>query len=105
MTRVALWLLATTACGAAPPGLVGPDTPPDLRASCQLAEHRCSRCHSLDRVLLARVESPEHWVLYVERMRRQPSSGISPDVAHTIVRCLVVRWFGRSGLARLEGTR
>jgi hypothetical protein len=96
--RLAPWLLAATACGAAPPGLVGPDTPVALRPSCQLAELRCSRCHSLDRVLVARVETPQHWVSYVERMRRQPSSGISPKEARSIVRCLVARSFGEAAV-------
>jgi hypothetical protein len=45
-------------------------------------------------VLVARVESPAHWGRYVERMRRQPGSGISAADGATITTCLVHRTFG-----------
>lgn len=77
-------------------GLV--DLPQDVRAGCELAAHRCSRCHPLERLSLARVSTPNHWQMYVDRMRVQPGSGISPDDARTIVRCLVFRSFGEAGL-------
>lgn len=67
--------------------------PSDVEDACRLAASRCTRCHSIDRVILARVESPEHWHNYVERMRRQPQSGISMDDGEVITRCLVFRSF------------
>jgi hypothetical protein len=76
----------------------GADAPPDIVAACELGAVRCSRCHPIDRVLLARVESPRHWALYVARMRRQPRSGISEEDARAITRCLVARSFGVAAL-------
>jgi len=49
--------------------------------------------------VLARVSRPIHWVRYVDRMRRQPESGIAPDEAPVIVRCLIYRSFGPEVLA------
>ena len=79
------------------------DLPPEVRASCDLAAHRCSRCHPLERLALARVSGPMHWRMYVDRMRVQPGSGISPEEGQTIVRCLVFRSFGEAGVRSLEG--
>ncbi len=101
----AVWALLLWGCSGAPvktgpelltEGLV--DLPPEVRASCNLAAHRCSRCHPLERLALARVSSPAHWQMYVERMRVQPGSGISPEEAQVIIRCLVFRSFGEAGL-------
>lgn len=75
---------------------------PELRSACQLAERRCSHCHSLDRILVARVSRPEQWSRYVERMRRMPSSGIARHESPIIVRCLVYWSFGASGLEVLD---
>jgi hypothetical protein len=80
----------------------GRPVPPEILAACQLAAHRCSRCHPLERVDLAKVSSPEHWGNYVDRMRRQPASGISEADAHVIVRCLVYRTFGPEGIQTID---
>ncbi|HEY4103491.1 MAG TPA: hypothetical protein VGM44_06350 [Polyangiaceae bacterium] len=54
--------------------------PPDVRADYAVFAQRCSKCHSLARPLNSGIDNDEYWKLYVERMRRQPSSGISiPD--------------------------
>lgn len=99
-------LLATSvlACSApSPPRIVAPTgATPDIEAACRLAEARCSRCHPVDRILFARVDSPQHWEWYVARMRRQPQSGISELDAHDIVRCLVARSFGLSALEEVD---
>jgi hypothetical protein len=58
---------------------------PDVRASYELFTRRCSRCHSLARPLTAPIGDREHWSRYVTRMRRQPSSGISPADAEDIL--------------------
>ncbi len=44
--------------------------------------------------LLAHVTDPRHWVRYVERMRRQPNSGISSEESPAIVRFLT--WYTES---------
>jgi hypothetical protein len=80
----------------APPG-----APVDVRLGCALAETRCTRCHTIDRILSARVGSPAHWQDYVHRMRLQPQSGILPDEERPILGCLVFRSFGADGLATL----
>ena len=77
----------------------------EIRTSCALAESRCTRCHTIDRVLAARVESPTHWQAYVHRMRLQPQSGILPDEETPIAQCLVFRTFGAPGLARMDSGR
>ena len=74
--------------------------PPDLASACELASHRCARCHPLSRIELARIQDAQHWDWYVSRMRLQPRSGIAPEEQPAIVRCLVARSFG---LAAAEG--
>jgi len=78
------------------PTLLADDTPapPHIRQACAMAETKCTRCHSLDRVLVARMPTPRDWQLQVDRMRLMSASGISPTEGTTIVRCLVFRSFG-----------
>jgi hypothetical protein len=75
--------------------------PPDVAEACDLAARRCSRCHPIERLLLAHVASPSHWTWYVERMRHQPESGITEGEGRIIVRCLVFHSFGPEGLSSL----
>ncbi len=56
--------------------------PADVRADYAVFAQRCSKCHSLARPLESGIDSDDYWRLYVERMRRQPGSGIS--VADTV---------------------
>jgi hypothetical protein len=77
-------------------------SPVEVRLGCALAESRCTRCHTADRIINARVDSPSHWRDYVHRMRLQPQSGILPDEEAPILRCLVYRSFGSAGIATLE---
>jgi hypothetical protein len=65
-----------------------------LERACQLTEVRCSRCHPLERVLVAKVNDPSEWEAYVSRMRRTPGSGIRAGEEPTIVSCLVHHSFG-----------
>jgi hypothetical protein len=51
--------------------------PPEVRASYDVFASRCSKCHSLARPLDSGIADDDAWALYVERMRRQPGSGIS----------------------------
>ena len=62
--------------------------PKELSADYVLFSKRCSRCHNLSRPLNAPVSSARHWVAYVNRMRLNPGSGISPKDAKRIVRFL-----------------
>jgi hypothetical protein len=94
-----------TACGAGRSENVlteGRQPPPEVAAACDLAARRCSRCHPLERLLLAHVTRPSSWEWYVDRMRHQPESGITEDDGRVIVRCLVFRNFGQKGLDSLE---
>jgi hypothetical protein len=68
---------------------------PALQRACQLADRRCSRCHPIDRVMVAGVREPSEWSDYVRRMRLTPGSGITAREEPVIVRCLVQRSFGR----------
>jgi len=56
--------------------------PAQVRADYAVFALRCSKCHSLARPLNSGIDNDEYWKLYVERMRRQPGSGIS--VADTV---------------------
>jgi hypothetical protein len=56
--------------------------PADVRADYAVFALRCSKCHSLARPLNSGIDTDEYWKMYVERMRRQPASGIS--VADTV---------------------
>ena len=68
--------------------------PAVIRADCELAADRCSRCHTLDRVVTAPATDPGYWRFYVHRMRLNPGSGIRPDEEAPILHCLVYRSFG-----------
>jgi hypothetical protein len=63
--------------------------PADIQNAYRVFAVRCSRCHTLARPLNARISDPEHWVRYVTRMRRNPSSGINPKDADIILSFLL----------------
>lgn len=103
--RVAIAVLTTSliaslwACWLprpAPPSLLDDRdaAPPEIRAACDLAQLKCTRCHTTDRIRMTHVTSPSQWHAYVTRMRRQPGSGIDARDGDAIVRCLVYRTFG-----------
>lgn len=62
--------------------------PENVRADYALFANRCSKCHSLARPLTSNITDDEQWVLYVNRMRRQPGSGISRTDQDGILRFL-----------------
>jgi len=62
--------------------------PVDVRSDYELFAARCSKCHSLARPLEASIDDDVFWKEYVERMRRQPGSGISPADEVGILRFL-----------------
>jgi hypothetical protein len=85
--------LALTACGGGPlaahtDGLDPRVIPAAVQVDYGLFSDRCSKCHSLARALNSGIDSNEYWDIYVERMRRQPGSGISIEDTHGILRFL-----------------
>src|SRR5262245_5334986 len=89
----ALWLLllsaAIAACAAArSEGLDVAELPLEVRSDYELFAVRCSKCHSLARPLESGIKDDVFWAKYVERMRRQPGSGISPADEIPILRFL-----------------
>ncbi len=61
---------------------------PALRDACTMTATRCTRCHTIDRVLVAAASSPVDWQAYVTRMRRMAGSGITEADGVVILRCL-----------------
>jgi hypothetical protein len=79
------------ACGARTEGLDRRKLPEDIHADYDLFARKCSKCHSLARPLQSGITVDAQWVNYVNRMRRQPGSGITYDDQEHILRFL--RWF------------
>jgi hypothetical protein len=109
MSLIVTSMSCQSVVGAPPPTLVlddvdarlSPGEARALRSSCELAQVRCARCHTLDRIVLHRAASPGHWEDQVQRMRRVAGSTISRQDGAAITRCLVYRSFGPDGLAAL----
>jgi hypothetical protein len=81
--------LSVFACGSAKSdSLDVSKLPEDVRGDYAIFAQRCSKCHSLARPLTAGITDDEQWVLYVNRMRRQPGSGISMEDQEHILRFL-----------------
>ena len=85
-----LGVIANLACG----GTHGSDevdtarVPSELRDDYAIFAQRCSKCHSLARPLTSGIDDDDYWRRYVERMRRQPASGISEADEAPILRFL-----------------
>jgi hypothetical protein len=62
--------------------------PPDVHDDYHLFTIRCSKCHALSRALQSGITDDAYWADYVERMRRQPGSGIAPEESPRIQRFL-----------------
>ena len=69
-------------------GLDVAQLPQEVRPDYTLFARRCSKCHSLARPLNSGIVDDEVWVAYVNKMRRQPGSGISPQDTAPILRFL-----------------
>ena len=87
ISAAVLLLISTLACGRRE-GLDPSTMPENIRPDYALFAHKCSKCHSLARPLSANITDDEQWVLYVNRMRRQPASGISREDQEGILRFL-----------------
>jgi hypothetical protein len=83
----ALVIVASSACQRGE-GLDSSKMPESVRADYELFANRCSKCHSLARPLTSNITDDEQWLLYVNRMRRQPGSGISRTDQEGILRFL-----------------
>ena len=62
--------------------------PPEVKDDYHLFTVRCSKCHALTRALHSGITDDAYWADYVERMRRQPGSGIAPEESPRIQRFL-----------------
>jgi len=69
-------------------GLDVAQLPEVVRPDYALFARRCSKCHSLARPLGSGIVDDEVWIAYVNKMRRQPGSGISPQDTAPILRFL-----------------
>lgn len=106
MTRACTLLLVLVACrvdqnpflAAAPRG---DQPPPDVVEACHLARSRCSRCHSVDRILAHAAYTPIEWETTVQRMRVMTGSSIHETEESALVRCFVFKTSGNAGLARM----
>lgn len=65
-----------------------PNPPAEVQQACAVATAKCSRCHPIDRVVVARGIGVGKWQMYIEQMRLKPSSGISVRDADVIFQCL-----------------
>jgi len=105
---LSVFAIGIAACPSSQPGenrlLHGMQAPDETtREGCDLAQRKCSRCHTMNRILATNVETPEAWKLYVHRMRLMPGAAIQSRDEPKIVRCLVFHSFGEEGLTTLEG--
>ena len=96
------WLvLAAQAChmdNARADGIDLSTYPPEVHDDYRLFTVRCSKCHSLARPLQSGITDDAYWADYVERMRRQPGSGIAPEESPRIQRFL--HYYSLAVLAR-----
>jgi len=85
-----LLLLVSAGCSSASrtEGLDSSKLPENVQGDYSIFARRCSKCHSISRPLTAGITDDEQWVNYVNRMRRQPGSGISLDDQEHILRFL-----------------
>jgi hypothetical protein len=79
-------------------GMSASGVPPEQQADYALFAQRCSKCHSLARPLDSGITDDGFWRMYVEKMRRQPGSGITVDDTVPILRFL--HWYSQEQLAR-----
>jgi hypothetical protein len=90
--RAAILLAIALALGCAATavgdGLDPAQLPVDTRDDYAVFARRCSKCHSLARALYSAIDRDSLWEAYVDRMRRQPGSGIAPRDVAPILRFL-----------------
>src|SRR4029078_5757453 len=75
-TLAALVLLTAGCATSARDGLDAARLPAEVQPDYVVFARRCSKCHQLARPLNSGIHDDAMWADYVERMRRQPGSGI-----------------------------
>lgn len=95
-------ILLVACTGGRGEGIDAATLPDDVRPEYQLFSVRCSKCHSLARPLQSGITDDAYWAIYVERMRRQPSSGISPSDVPPILAFL--HYYSQEQLAHRGGS-
>ncbi len=91
LVAIVLAIASAGAAGCATSSRDGLDVaqlPETVRPDYALFARRCSKCHSLARPLGSGITDDTVWIAYVDKMRRQPGSGISPQDAAPILRFL-----------------
>lgn len=97
MTRAAWLVLIFVLCGCGGvvserrEGLDVATLPADVQSDYAVFAQRCSKCHSLARPIESGITEDSYWHMYVEKMRRQPGSGISEADTVPILRFL--HWY------------
>ena len=81
-------LLASACATTARDGLDAAQLPAEVQPDYAVFARRCSKCHQLARPLGSGIHDDALWADYVDRMRRQPGSGISPADTKPILRFL-----------------
>jgi cytochrome c5 len=61
---------------------------PELRDACAFTEQKCTRCHTIGRVLAWEAHTRADWEPLVTRMRQMASSGITKADGDVVLRCL-----------------
>jgi hypothetical protein len=84
---LASWLAGCPGAGLGE-GVDSSKLTPELRSDYAVFAQKCSKCHSLSRPLESGITDDAFWRAYVERMRRQPGSGISVSDEAPILRFL-----------------
>ena len=96
-SRAAAWLLVVAGCGASTmertEGMDPTAVPPEEQTDYAVFAQRCSKCHSLARPLNSGITDDGFWRMYVEKMRRQPASGITEQDTVPILRFL--HWYSQ----------
>ena len=85
--RALTFVVLLAACGE-PLARQSLSSGPGTNRACAVTEQKCTRCHTLGRVLSVDANSREQWEPIVLRMRRMASSGISSDDAEVVLTCL-----------------
>ena len=105
-SRAAILVVLALGCATAVgEGLDPNQLPADTRDDYAVFARRCSKCHSLARALNSGIDRDSLWEAYVNRMRRQPSSGIAPGDVPPILRFLHYYTLNRprGGAAQVDG--
>ena len=94
-------LLIAACATTARDGLDVATLPVDVRPDYAVFARRCSKCHQMARPLGSGIHDDARWADYVDRMRRQPGSGISPADTRPILRFL--HYYSSVSLAPARG--